>query len=931
MSELLRGKPRARWYLLPLGMPAFAAFVICVVTGVLLVPVYKPGLPFDSVAMLLLKNPAGAYMRSLHYWSAQAFLVLTMLHVLDHWRRRSETRIGFGIWGRLALSIPAVVAVMLTGFLLRGDVASTQALNVLRSLLSFVPFVGAVLVRILTGSGPDRTAVYLHHAATLTILIWLVTIEHARRLLPRATTTAQMLPPLLALSFFLVPGLGWRATAIEKGPWYLVGLQELLHWMARPAIAVWLMLLSLLVFILLPKFPRGFRPWIRGTMAIAAGVYALLSVMGIGFRGEGWRLQSPLTLWKEEPHALSFRSYTSPDPKLLAINVPIVEDHREGCLACHAVMTGFVPAHDPKTVGCASCHLGNPLTLNPALAHAGMTLTPGNLTLANRTCGDSNCHAEVLTRVQGSLMNTMSGVIAVDKFAFGESADLNAHFEVARLGTSAADTHLRQLCASCHLGQDKEKPAPIDDSSRGGGCSACHLRYDPAAAAELGRRGGSLAPQHHPDVSIQVAPQACFGCHSRSGRIATNYEGWHETQLEEPAAKARPGWPSQFRVLGDGRVFAKRPADIHFEKGMTCVDCHLAAEVMSDGTAHSHEREAVRVACIDCHAAGATPARDFAQLDPETQQIVAMRRFNVPGRRFVASPGGAAHAGTFLGPDGRPRLSLLESGRLLEPRVAAAVCTGPAHARLTCEACHTSWAPQCIGCHTSFDPRAQGWDHLAGKLVKGAWQEDAANFEGDAPALGVETATQPDGQNTERITTFAPGMVMRLELPTGAKAQTRFLRLYAPVSPHTTPGKARDCRSCHANPAALGYGRGKLTYVVQGNTAEWKFLAAYPASPADGLPEDAWIGFLREPGLGTTTRKGARPFSLQEQRLCLLVGACLSCHTGKEPRIVAVFADFKHYRRSLRAECTLPAWADAAVDQAIARTGTGLGRMVSQR
>ena len=61
----------------PLGMVTLAAFVICALTGIMLVPAYRPDAALDSLALLLLKNPAGTFVRSLHYWSAQAFLVFT--------------------------------------------------------------------------------------------------------------------------------------------------------------------------------------------------------------------------------------------------------------------------------------------------------------------------------------------------------------------------------------------------------------------------------------------------------------------------------------------------------------------------------------------------------------------------------------------------------------------------------------------------------------------------------------------------------------------------------------------------------------------------------------------------------------------------------------------------------------------------------------
>ena len=521
-----------------------------------------------------------------------------------------------------------------------------------------------------------------------------------------------------------------------------------------------------------------------------------------------------------------------------------------------------------------------------------------------------------------SLMNTMSGVVAVDKYVFGESDDLNAHFTVAALGHSPGDTHLRNLCASCHLGQDKLRPGPINEAERGGGCSACHLRYDASAIDELVKRPASSEPLHHPDISIHVPNEACFGCHSRSGRISTSYEGWHETLLDEKKAKATPEWPTRFRILADGRVFEKHSPDIHAEKGMTCVDCHLASEVMGDGSPHAHETDAIRITCMDCHVAGTTTAWEYAQLDPETQQIIAMRKLNEPKRRFVAAGAGTlAYANVSLDTAGHPVVALMSSAKLLEPKAMTQVCASAIHKRLTCAACHTSWSPQCISCHTSFDRRTQGWDYIAGKYVDGSWNEEPAGYLGDTPVLGVQRTAYSNGKLVERITTFIPGMILTLSVPEGTGgARSHFQRLYAPTSSHTVRAHARDCRSCHSNPAALGYGRGRLSYVAAGRSVEWRFTPEYAISPEDGIPSDAWIGFLQEPRAHATTRKDARPFTLDEQRRILLVGACLACHNEKDRRIASVFADFKDYRSALSSKCVLPAWETAPLGPG------GLGR-----
>jgi hypothetical protein len=422
--------------------------------------------------------------------------------------------------------------------------------------------------------------------------------------------------------------------------------------MPQPQGAIWLVLAWLALLILLPKFPPLLRSRLKWTVATATCVYAALTIVGLGFRGDGWRLKSPMAANGEPASYLSYRAYVSPDPTLVKQTVPMIGGQREGCLACHQEMTGFSSAHEPKTQGCAACHLGNPFTLNKVLAHYGMTRTPANLDVVSQTCGTANCHGTVSERVRGSLMNTMSGVVAVDKWAFSESRDLDARFDVAALKHSPADTHLRTLCASCHLGQNKLQPGPIDESSRGGGCSACHLRYSTEARAELEHRGGTSAPLHHPEISVKVPKEACFGCHSRSGRIATSYEGWHETLMDEASAKTKPGWPTQFRELTDGRIFEKHPADVHFEKGMACIDCHVATEIMGDGGS-ARAREKCRanllygLSCGGCDARSgfrATGCGDadyhlFAQAECAGSQIhgisIGFRRLHkcVPGCR----------------------------------------------------------------------------------------------------------------------------------------------------------------------------------------------------------------------------------------------------------------------------------------------------------
>jgi hypothetical protein len=291
---------------------------------------------------------------------------------------------------------------------------------------------------------------------------------------------------------------------------------------------------------------------------------------------------------------------------------------------------------------------------------------------------------------------------------------------------------------------------------------------------------------------------------------------------------------------------------------------------------------------------------------------VALRQLNQAGRRFVrVQAGNISYPNAFLDETGGVVLQTV-SGAVLKPKPPARVCGRDilAHQKLECRTCHSAWAPQCISCHTSFDSKQEGWDHLAGRYVPGVWEETGSDYRADPPVLGVAMAPSATGLPAERVSTFVPGMVMTLNKTMAAgKHPDDFHRLYAPTDPHTIVTQARDCLSCHANSLALGYGRGVLKYDARNGRGHWEFAPALIRSPYDGLPVDAWIGFMEEPKAPAATRTNVRPFNRPEQQRMLLVGACLQCHSEKEPPIAAVFAEFGSYRARLSPKCVLPDWA----------------------
>ena len=907
-----------------IGDLATAAFVVAAASGVAVAVPYDTQDALGSIAAMLLANPAGAFFRNVHYWAGQLCLVLTLVHVWDHLRASTEHRVSRGVWLRLALTLPLLAFIMLSGFMLRGDADARQALRILTEATSQIPLVGPLTATMIFGAGERLDLIYVQHAATATIAVWLFIIEHARRgVWPRASAFVAVTVVTSAISLVVSPGLHDGLEPVIKGPWYFLGFQEILHWTPRPLVVVLagFAIIGALYAVRVIAAPRA--AWSKALLLFLTIAYLGLCGVGAFLRGENWAWDPG---WPAGAGNVRFGWLFGPTPGAptpLPSPLPVVLGRPEGCLLCHRGVTGLGNSHRPEAVGCASCHGGDVFTLDKARAHAGMELIPGNLASARLGCGQAACHAAIIPRVERSLMATMSGIVAVNRTVFGEPVSSAAAVlpHVQQLGRSPADTHLRQLCASCHLGAEKVALGPNDEDSRGGGCNACHLSYSATALAALARygadkaRGAAEALSVHPALSLDIDNGQCFGCHSRSGRISTSYEGWHEVH-EPPSAASNPSRPapSTFRTLQDERVFERVLPDVHQQRGLDCIDCHTSVEVMGDGVPHLRKREQLRVACEDCHRRpGSTlPTVPAGQIDPESRRILAVRAWPGPApSHFARTPRGEVLVNVVVDERGVPALIRKRSGERRELKPAAPVCVeGRGHARLSCGSCHTAWAPRCPTCHTSFDAAADAYDWVDDTNVKGAWREKSGPFAADLPTLGVRHLPEGPGERREVVDTFVPGMVMTIDRSQhpGQPAGPVFRRLYARIEPHTTRREARSCESCHNDPVALGYGAGALRYESTADGGRWVFQAAASAPTGDGLPADAWIPFLGASAGMLSTREDVRPFTVDEQRRILRVGACLTCHAATSSVMRDSVRDFEALVARRNPRCMLPAW-----------------------
>lgn len=826
-----------------------AGLVLAAVTGVVLARHFDGAAGAASISTWLLASPRLDWVRALHAWSTVPLLAGVLWRWLEAIRARS--RLSVVLTGAALL---VAVYVVVSGVLLRGDPLAEHVRTRVQSWSETSLPVGDVFGALLWGRAGTLDLMLFVHALAIVPLI-AVLVRHVR---------------------------------FEAGP---------LRWTRVVAIGA------------------------------AMSVFALVCAPGLAGRADDAR--GGLALLTSVRRGVALNRHVEGGPGA----VRVVRGQAEGCLVCHQDVQGLAAGHDPGEIGCASCHLGDSLAATAAGAHRGLVRIPGNLANAAQTCGQAGCHESVVPRVDKSIMTTMAGVVAVDRKVFGEPVG-DAVPDVRALGHSPADSHLRQLCASCHLAQPKEQYGALTEASRGGGCTACHLVYSAEAERALAtytqpvRSRPNPPPVRHPKLSVNPEMTACFGCHSRSGRISTNYEGWIEAgqpgegmgdhaagsaarpNASESGGAARPADAAAGRRnLEDGRVLVRAEPDVHRERGLECIDCHTSSEVMGRGTPARTKHEQSFLRCEDCHAVR-LPTLDRSQHDSETETLLRLRGVALPaGARIASSRSGDPLVNVVVGTDGAAELVAKASARKHPLRAPATACrSGKGHARLSCESCHTAWAPRCISCHTSFDSSGGGFDHLSQDWVKGSWEEKGAPAVAVPPTLGVRIESNDGDHPAGSVDTFIPGMVLQLDRQRDprAPADPVFERLYARTAPHTTRREARSCASCHADPVALGFGEGALGFEITGATGRWRFFPKHALLPQDGLPEDAWTGFLQTREGRVSTRDDVRPFNVEEQKAILRVGACLTCHAEKSAVMTRARENFDAEVAARSAKCVMP-------------------------
>lgn len=555
-------------------------------------------------------------------------------------------------------------------------------------------------------------------------------------------------------------------------------------------------------------------------------------------------------------------------------------------------------SHPASAFGCSSCHLGNPYSLDENRAHVTLIKNPGDLRVAEMTCGKSGCHGEIVARVKKSLMATNRGILRIvqdewrngHKGALVSAKPLDVRDLYGKKSPSNVPLDLYcKMCGGCHLWKEKTGDKG-EVGRRGGGCSDCHVVDEGKA-----KNQGSLLIQH-PRMTTRIPSGNCVKCHNRSARIGLSYFGKFES-----AGYGTPyeGDLLSSRRLSGGRFYLDLPSDIHFEKGkMVCIDCHTATGLMGDGHSYDKMADQVDITCEACHSPRFRSKPEALSL---ANRLAALNgKIPEPEK----TPIGFTRKGTPLynlqKVNGKPVFYRKMDGRPLKLQGVSELKNAhhnlKGHDRLSCQACHSAWVPQCYGCHLTYEKSALQKNWISGEKTLGKWKEARSYLRFGKPALGV--------RGDDCIFPISPCQVFFSPFDDAGqyiKAESFTNLNLSAFDPHTTREKSRTCIDCHADPKTIGLGEG----ILYRNGGKQVFRPTHRAlDHGSGLlfSLDGFVTLAGKP-LQTGSKNGVRPFDKKEIDRILSVDPCVGCHSTYEDRI---YQDFPESLKRFETDQGLP-------------------------
>ena len=354
----------------------------------------------------------------------------------------------------------------------------------------------------------------------------------------------------------------------------------------------------------------------------------------------------------------------------------------------------------------------------------------------------AECHKKESQKCQKSIHYTLKNAINMTRVTWGVK-DSNVTLQtipqpktVIKKPADLVDDFLRRKCLKCHLGV---KNSGEKGMKRKKGCLACHTKHNKKGKCQ----------------SKKISMNKCLSCHNKEF-IGTDYKGlfpkdYHHS-FRAPLQK-NGKYPSQ--KYGIDYHFLNQ--DIHYKKGMSCVDCHnnkdgknwekgaSCKECHKNLSGKNHKGYHESISCSACHSSWNMSSYELSVFRDDTADY-----------------------------DKWKKLKLQEDGYL------------------------TKFLTKALKSKRKIKPVMPDWIDM--KLKKGIWYSGWRYRRWEDFTLGNDL----DGNIKILRPIFQYRVSYRDEngtmiLDDVSSDDNKSLEVWSPYSPHTITKKAKSCERCHEN------------------------------------------------------------------------------------------------------------------------------------
>lgn len=261
------------------GAWALVALYFSIISGVVVGLQYDYGTPYYSSSSLDIVIPFGFFFRSLHFYTSQFFFFFTCFHLIAVFAvtgKYKEVE-----WIKLTSSIPVIILLLFTGYILRGDSTGASAAMIADSIVNTIPVLGGVIDSILLSiDSAGLRKVYVQHLAGLDIILFVLLWRHLRtyRVKLRDYVPLMAVMVLFSVAIYAPMDPEKLGTTYIAGPWFFLGLQELLRYL-NPFLAGVIVPLIFVILLYLIQPGRPYYSRFLRLLLFLLLIYTVLSVI----------------------------------------------------------------------------------------------------------------------------------------------------------------------------------------------------------------------------------------------------------------------------------------------------------------------------------------------------------------------------------------------------------------------------------------------------------------------------------------------------------------------------------------------------------------------------------------------------------------------------------------------------------------------------